>query len=144
MDLRVSRRLPKTVYAPFLALPLVVVLAGCDVSLGKLMGRATEEWTHTYPLAEGGEVRIGNTNGRIEVEAVDGSTVEVRAEKIARAATDSGASELLPRIKIKEEISSDRVSVETERMGFGPRESLGWTSETSPHALSALGAGLST
>jgi len=117
MDLRVSRRLPKTVYAPFLALPLVVVLAGCDVSLGKLMGRATEEWSHTYPLSEGGEVRIGNTNGRIEVEGVDGSTVEVRAEKIARAATDSGASELLPRIKIKEEISSDRVSVETERMG---------------------------
>jgi hypothetical protein len=104
-------------YHPFLLVPLIVVLAGCDVSLGKLMGRATEEWTHTYPLAEGGEVRIGNTNGRIEVEGVDGSTVEIRAEKIARAATDTGASELLPRIKIKEDATADRISVETERMG---------------------------
>ncbi|HEY7290889.1 MAG TPA: DUF4097 family beta strand repeat-containing protein [Vicinamibacterales bacterium] len=99
-----------------LALPLIVGLAACDVSLGNLMGRATDEWTRSYPLAAGGEVRIGNTNGRIEVEAADGSTVEVRAERIARAATDEAAKELLPRITIKEDVQPNRVSIETERM----------------------------
>lgn len=99
-----------------LALPLTVLLAGCDMSLGHLTGRAQDEWTRTYPLSAGGEVRIGNTNGRIDVEGVDGATVEVRAERIARAATDAGAQELLPRIAIKEEIQPDRVSIETERM----------------------------
>src|SRR6266508_2480012 len=105
-------------YGPFfVVLPLVLLFAGCDISAGHLMGRATEEWTHTYPLAPGGEVRIGNTNGKIEVEGVDGSTLEIHVEKIARAATDTGASELLPRIRVREDATPDRVSVETERMG---------------------------
>src|SRR5215831_10779820 len=98
-------------------LPVAVLLAGCDVSLGNLTGRATDEWTHTYPLTAGGEVHIGNTNGRVDVEGVDASTVEVRAERIARAATDEGAKELLPRITIKEDIQPDRVSIETDRLG---------------------------
>jgi putative adhesin len=99
-----------------LLVPLAVAVAACDMSLGNLQGRAADEWTRTYPLSAGGEVRIANTNGRIDVEAVDGSSVEVRAERIARAATDEGARELLPRIKINEEITPDRVSLETERM----------------------------
>ena len=61
-------------------------------------------------------MRIVNTNGKIEIEGVDGSTVEVRAERIARGATDAAARELLPRIVIKEDVKPDRVSLETERM----------------------------
>lgn len=100
-----------------LAVPVALSLAACDVSLGNLTGRASDEWTRTYQLAPGGEVRIGNTNGLIEVEGTDGSAVEVRAERIARAATDAGAQELLPRITIKEDVTPDRVAIETERMG---------------------------
>jgi hypothetical protein len=103
-------------FAAFLALPLALLLGACDMSLGNLTGRATDEWTRSYPLSAGGEVRIGNGNGSIEVEAVEGSTVEVRAERIAKAATDTGAQELLPRITIKEDVKPDRVSIETERM----------------------------
>src|SRR5690349_11264273 len=99
-----------------LLLPIALVLAGCDMSVHNLVGRATDEWTHTYQLAPGGEIRITNTNGIIEVEGVDGSTVEVRAEKIARAATDTGARELLPRIVIHEDAKPERVTIETERM----------------------------
>jgi hypothetical protein len=110
MDVAMSRR-----FAVFV-LPLAVALAGCDVSLGKLSARATEEWTHTYPLTAGGEIRIINTNGRIDIEGVDGTTLEVRAERIARGATDAAAREQLPRIVIKEDIKPDRVSFETERM----------------------------
>ncbi len=101
---------------PVWTLPLLLALAACDMSLGHLAGRATDEWTRTYTLAPGGEVHIGNTNGRIEVEGVDGSAVEVRAERIAKAATDEGARELLPRIVIREDAKPDRISIETERM----------------------------
>ena len=86
------------------------------MSLGYLTARATDEWTHTYPLTPGGEVRIVNGNGRIDVEGVDGSTVEIRAERIAKAATEAGARELLPRLVIKEDSKPDRISVETERL----------------------------
>ena len=100
-------------------IPLLVALAvfpACDIAAGHLMGRATEEWTRSYPLSADGEIRVVNTNGKVEIEGVDGSTVEVRAEKIARAATDTGAKELLPRIGIKEDVQPNRVSIETERM----------------------------
>ena len=109
MDVALPRRL-------LLILPLAVVLSGCDMSLAHLSAQATDEWTHTYTLAAGGEVRIVNTNGRIEVEGVDGTTVEIRAERIAKGATDSAAKELLPRIVIREDIKPDRVTLETEKM----------------------------
>jgi DUF4097 and DUF4098 domain-containing protein YvlB len=110
MDSLVSRRLGA------LLLPLALVLAGCDMSFGHLTARATDEWTRTYPLTSGGEVRIVNTNGKIDIEGVDGATLEVKAERIARGATDAAARELLPRIVIKEDVKPDRVSLETERM----------------------------
>jgi len=110
MESCVSRRIG------VLLLPLGLLLAGCDLSLGHLTARATDEWSRSYPLAAGGEIRIVNTNGKIEIEGTDGSTVEVKAEKIARGATDTAARELLPRIVIKEDIKPDRVSLETERM----------------------------
>jgi hypothetical protein len=95
---------------------MVVALAACDVHLGDLSARATDEWTRSYPLQSGGEVHIVNTNGKIDVEGIDGSTVEVRAERIARGSTDAAARELLPRIVIKESATPERVSLETERI----------------------------
>jgi len=100
-------------------LGVAAALAACDVSFGHLTGRATDEWTRSYQLSPGGEIQIGNTNGKIEVEGVDQATVEVRAERIARAATDEGARELLPKIVIREDVKPDRIVVETERIaGF--------------------------
>src|SRR5206468_12608357 len=109
MLITVSRRLVSS-------LSLAILAAGCDMSIGHLTGRATDEWTRRYPLSPGGEVRVVNTNGRIEVEPGQGAEVEIRAERIARAATDAGARELLPRIAIREEIAPDRVFIQTERM----------------------------
>src|SRR5262245_45058445 len=107
----------KYIYAFFL--PIALVLGGCDMGMAHLAGRATDEWTHTYPIGAGGEIRIVNTNGRIEVEPADGAEVVVRAERIAKAATDEGARELLPRINIKEEVSPERVSIQTGKIdGF--------------------------
>jgi len=99
-----------------LLLSAVLAFGGCEMSFGHLAGRATDEWTRTYQLSPGGEIVIGNTNGRVEIEGTDASTVDVRAERIARAATDAGARELLTRIQIVEDVKPDRVSIETARM----------------------------
>jgi hypothetical protein len=99
-----------------LALPLALALVACDGSFN-LAGRAVDDWTRSYPLAEGGQLQIGNTNGLVEIEGVAGSTVDVRAERIAHAATDSAARDLLSRIVITEEVSPTRVAIESERAG---------------------------
>src|ERR1019366_781108 len=106
---------------------LAATVAACGGPDGPLAGRASDEWTHHYPLTQAGEIRISNTNGLIEVDAVDpagpGNTgnpgnndVEVRAERIALALTDAAATDLLPRIVIREDIKPDAVSIETEKM----------------------------
>jgi hypothetical protein len=100
-----------------LAILTVLGAAGCVMDIAHLAGRATDEWTHKYPLEPGGEVRIGNTNGKIDIEGVDGSTVEIRAERIARGVTDDAARDLLDKIEIREDVKPDRVSVETSRLG---------------------------
>jgi hypothetical protein len=70
-------------------------------------------------LSKAGEVTIVNTNGRIEVEGVEGATVEVEALKIASGATEQLARDLLPRIPIEEHATPDFVSIETRRLnGF--------------------------
>jgi len=96
------------------AFVLPVALAACDLS-GQLAGRATDEWTRSYPLGEGGQLQISNTNGLVEIEGVPGSTVEVRAERVAHAPTDSAARELLSRIMITEDVTPARIAIESGR-----------------------------
>jgi len=97
------------------SVPALLALGSCGGMA--LTASATDEWTHTYPLAAGGEVSIENTNGRIEVDAADGDTVEIHAERIAKSATDAGARELLPRITINEDVKPNRVAISTSKMG---------------------------
>jgi hypothetical protein len=115
------RRSGRSLAAGLVAVALAAVtLPGCFVPGGPLGGpKVSETWTHTYPLSKTGEVTIVNANGRIEVEGVEGDTVEVEAEKIARGATEQIARDLLPRIPIDERVTPDFVSVETRRLnGF--------------------------
>jgi hypothetical protein len=85
------------------------------MALGGLNARASDAWTRAYPLAANGELQVVNTNGKIEVEGVEGTMVDVRAERIARAATEAAARDLLPRIEIHEDVRPDRVAIETRR-----------------------------
>jgi hypothetical protein len=104
--------------APAILAVAVVVAVGCGVpGRGQLAGRATDEWIRSYPLAAGGEVQIGGSSGSVDVQGVEGDTVEVRAERIARATTDEAAREILPRISIKEETSPSKVVLRTEPLG---------------------------
>src|SRR6185369_15726438 len=67
-----------------------------------------------YPLATNGRLEIVNTNGSIQVDPAESAQVEVRAERIARAATQQGAKEL-QKMEMREEASSDRVHVESRQ-----------------------------
>lgn len=110
-------------------LPLVAALsltAGCDLALSGAREEATETVNLTFPLSPGGTLDIGTTNGRIEVVAGAGPRVEVRAVKVAKAATKEGAEELLKKLQIKEEVTADLVKLRAERDGGKGANLHGW------------------
>jgi hypothetical protein len=96
----------------------LISLSGCDVmvGMGGFGGKelAKDQWKKSYPLAPGGQLEIANINGAIETEATDGSTVEVVADRTARATTPEAARDLLQKIEMREQVSSDRVSIEVK------------------------------
>jgi hypothetical protein len=99
---------------------VALALAGCDIAVNGdggfhfdiAGGKAQDDWTRTYQIPSGGRIEIININGRITAEASDGSAVEVRAERTAKAPTDEGAKDLLGRIEMREEVGESRVRVE--------------------------------
>jgi hypothetical protein len=92
-----------------------VATAACG-PMGPYRGEARDTWSRTYTISKTGEVSITNVNGRVEVEGVDGSTVEVQAERVARGATDQLAQDLLPKIAINDRSTPDLVQIETGRL----------------------------
>lgn len=91
----------------------VSIADGGGVALGFVSARATDEWSRSYEIADGGRFEVVNVNGVVRVEAAQGNTVEVRAERIAKASTDAEARALLGKIQIAEEATPDRVRLET-------------------------------
>jgi Putative adhesin len=115
------------------ALPLVAALsltAACDIALSGAREEATETLTRSFPLSPGGTLDIATTNGRIEVVAGSGQTVEVKAVKVARAATKEGAADLLKNLQLKEEVTPDLVKLRAERGGKGGPTLTGWGTST--------------
>jgi hypothetical protein len=106
----------------FTVFPRAVVIAvalcaavACGTSRpGRMDSTASDDWTRSYPLAPGGELQLVGATGSIEVTGGDGPGVEVRAERVARASSDEAARELLPRIEIREDITPDKIVLETE------------------------------
>jgi hypothetical protein len=89
--------------------------AGCHGGGGgNLSGQASDEWVRSYELPPDGTIEVSSTNGAIELEGYDGRTVEVRAERLAKAASDEAARQLVSKIEIKEEILPNRVAIRTE------------------------------
>src|SRR5262249_61947607 len=85
--LRCVRRL-----APILTASLCLPLAGC-FGFGPLPGRASDEWTKRYPLSAGGEVRIANINGRVEIKGAGGAQRGSPGFGKRRAPTDQTSGE---------------------------------------------------
>jgi len=83
-----------------------------DVSVDLVNGKATDEWVRTYTIAKGGHLEIVNDEGAIEVGRSDGSAVEVRAARAARADSDEAARALLRGVDMNEQISPERVRID--------------------------------
>ena len=117
-SLAMSARRPKTRFPAAGALPLlfvsIVALQGCDVVTADLKHSETAEWRKTYELSPGGRVEISNVNGRIDVEPSAGNTVEVVAQKVAKAGTPAAAKQALERIEIREDVSPSSVTIATK------------------------------
>lgn len=94
---------------------VLVAATGC-VQRGSnpLGGTAQDEWTRTYTLEEGGELQLTNPNGPIDVEGVDGNSVEVRIERVAHASTNEAAAEIVPRIGINEDVTPSKIALRVE------------------------------
>jgi hypothetical protein len=101
----------------FLLTAAVLCLACHGAAPGSLTATASDRWMRTYTIADAGELQIIGSNGSVDVQGVDGNTITVEAERIARAATDAAAREVVPRINIREEASPDKVLVQTEGLG---------------------------
>lgn len=108
---------------------LIPVLTGCDVKVGEhglsfdiAEGKATDEWVRSYALSAGGSLEIVNANGRIEAFPAKGATVEVTARREFRASSDEQAQETLKGTQMIEEVSPDRVRIETPARVFGDGE----------------------
>ena len=91
-------------------------LSACDVVVNSLdtKGQAKDQWTKTYPIAATGDVEIVNAVGRIDVTGVEGTQVEVVAERTAKAMTDEDAQKVLAQVEIVETVAADSVRLETK------------------------------
>jgi hypothetical protein len=99
-------------------LPVLVVAstaaAGCDIAMADLRQKETVEWRKNYDLQPGGQLEISNVNGKIEVQQGTGNSVEVVAEKSARAGSVEAAKNAIERIEIQEKASPTNVRIETK------------------------------
>ena len=123
------------------AVPVVLVAASaaaCGPANRRVAAVAKDDWTRSYPLAEGASVSFVNNEGSIEIEGVNGLTsVELRVERIANAGSETAARDLLPKIAFKEDLAPDRVNVETEGVAG---VLIGVTFETHYHVRMPAGA----
>jgi hypothetical protein len=98
---------------------LAVALTACDIAVEgdgglhfDIGAQARDEWTRSYKLGAGARLEIINVNGKITAEATNGDTIEIRAERIAKATTDEAAKDLLSKIEMREEPGDGRVRIE--------------------------------
>jgi hypothetical protein len=112
--------------------------AACDVrtsangefSFDIASGKATDTWSRTYALEDGGRLELINVNGRIHAEPAEGTEVVVEGRRTAKGSTDEAAKENLAKLEIREEVGETRVRVESRppRMsGFNAGHEIEWT-----------------
>ena len=103
----------------FAALALAVTLPGCDikvdgdnVSVGVSRGRANDDWVRSYTLPKGGRFEVANENGEIVIKGTQGTEVKVTAHREVTARSDEEAQDQLKNLKMREDVSADRVFIE--------------------------------
>jgi len=101
---------------PLALLASTLVAGACGLQLSTDV-EAKDQWTRSYPISANGTLSITSGNGRVTVEAADIETIEISAERIVRASTEEAANEQLKLIDMKEEVSPDRVSLDSSLRG---------------------------
>ena len=120
-----------------LVLTAGISVAACDIkttadgdfSFDISGGKAQDTWTRTYTLPDKGRLELINVNGRITAEPATDGKVTVEGRRTAKGSTDEAAKELLAKLEIREEVSGDRVRVESRPprlSGFSGHE-VEWT-----------------
>ncbi len=80
-----------------------------------------EHFDRTFPLAAGGALVIGNTNGSVILEAWDRNEVRVQADKRVKADSDAEAKRVMDQLRIAVDVTAGRVHIDTkypENHGF--------------------------
>jgi hypothetical protein len=93
---------------------LLVSVSACDIVTAEFNSQETADWRKSYELQPGGRVEVSNVNGKIDVLPSGGSTVEVVAVKVAKAASPEAARQALELIEIRETVSPSSIKVETK------------------------------
>ena len=114
-----------------------LVAAGCDIQTSAdgdfdiefASGKATDTWSRTYTVEQGGRFELINVNGRITAETTDGKDVVVEGRRTVKGRSDEAAKEMLAKLEIREEVGGKSVRVESRPpriSGFGGHE-IEWT-----------------
>lgn len=98
-------------------LGVCVTASGCVRRNGPLSGRASDEWTRSYTIDEGGELQVVGGNGSIDVQGGTEPRVEVRAERVVRATSDAIAQPMVSRVRITEDVTSSKIVLRSEGLG---------------------------
>ncbi len=114
------KRPTRPVFVVAVLLASGLLLAGCDVVFQGMNAQATDLWQRTYKLEQGGEVEVVCQTGQIDIApSADGTTVEVVAERRARAASEQAAKDELKRIQINEQATPKAIRIEVPRTSGG-------------------------
>jgi hypothetical protein len=95
-------------------LAAAVAATGCDIVTADLRAEESAPWHKSYSLAANGHFEIHNVNGKIVVEPSTGNTVDVEATRKAHGATQESAKAALDRVSIAEDVSGDRIRIDTK------------------------------
>ena len=86
-------------------------LAACNLQFSTGI-EAKSAWSRTYKVADGATLEIREPNGRITIEAIDGTEIQVNATRVAKAPTEEAAKAAAEKIQINEKASDDRVELD--------------------------------
>jgi len=100
----------------FLFLPIVALTVACQAPRRpQQTAEAREEWTRTLPAPDG-QLQIFNIQGPVDVIAREGTSIEVRAEKVAHATSEESARDLLTHVNIEVTTTDSGLTIRTERI----------------------------
>ena len=91
-------------------------LGACHLNLSTDV-EVKDQWSRSYPLSAAGSLTITNGNGQIDVTGGEGTTVIITAERVVKASTEEVAKQQLALYEIKEDVSPDRISIDSSTRG---------------------------